>query len=487
MEKGTKPHIGIIGSGLGSLSAAVWLASEGFPITIWEQNWQPGGCTTSYWRKGYVFEAGATTVVGLEPNMPLGYILQKAGITIPARKLELPMQIKLADGRLINRYNNLEDWIVEAEKVFGSAKQRAFWEECKRMSDYVWENALAHTSFPPSNFTDLLKMAINFRPKQLRYLPNAFFTVEALLRKHNLHQHKLFRAFVNEQLLITAQNHAEEVNQLFGSAALCYTLLGNYYIDGGLLNLVQPLIDYLQIKGNIIHYRHKVENINSAGKSFIVKTNKGTFQCDKLISGIPLNNTLAVFPEARKRKASYIMESPQLNSAFQMGIAFREHFPLQTLHYQIHLPQPLPYIGSKSIFVSLNHPEDVDRVEGQAGMRVASVSTHIPHPAKNNSYPAEEIATYIIKVLEDQKLIRLQDIVYQHNSGPHAWQKWTGRADGFVGGYPQFKNIPIYKMADARLLPTGAYQCGDTVYPGQGIPGVALSGLIAAKKLLQDL
>jgi phytoene dehydrogenase-like protein len=40
-------------------------------------------------------------------------------------------------------------------------------------------------------------------------------------------------------------------------------------------------------------------------------------------------------------------------------------------------------------------------------------------------------------------------------------------------------------MMNARLT-KGFYLCGDSVYPGQGIPGVALSGMIAANKLLMD-
>jgi phytoene dehydrogenase-like protein len=41
-------------------------------------------------------------------------------------------------------------------------------------------------------------------------------------------------------------------------------------------------------------------------------------------------------------------------------------------------------------------------------------------------------------------------------------------------------------MKDARLDHKGAYVCGDTVYPGQGIVGVCLSGIIAFRKLMQD-
>jgi phytoene dehydrogenase-like protein len=65
-------------------------------------------------------------------------------------------------------------------------------------------------------------------------------------------------------------------------------------------------------------------------------------------------------------------------------------------------------------------------------------------------------------------------------------QQWTQRQFGFVGGYPQLMRIKPWQMLDARLDGHRAYICGDTTYPGQGIPGVALSGIIAYEKLKRD-
>jgi len=92
----------------------------------------------------------------------------------------------------------------------------------------------------------------------------------------------------------------------------------------------------------------------------------------------------------------------------------------------------------------------------------------------------------IIERLSELDFIKAENIVYTHSSTPAAWEKWTQRQFGFVGGYPQLMRIKPWQMLDARLDGHRAYICGDTTYPGQGIPGVALSGIIAYEKLKRD-
>lgn len=470
---------------MGSLTSAVLLAKRGLKVQLIEQNWQPGGCTTSYWRKGYVFEAGATTLVGLGKGMPLQYVLDEIGIELAVRKLALPMKVHLKNGKTINRYEALEEWIQEAERVFGKQGQRAFWEECFNVSEFVWRNSLKQLAFPPRKLKDLGAAISGFSIDQLQNLPNAFLSVESVLRKHNLHEHSDFVDFVNEQLLITAQNHMSEVNFLFGAAALCYTNYPNYYIDGGLLNLVKPLIEYIESKGGEVVYREKVEKITKGDGQYLVQTNKDTYKAGYLISGIPINNTLELFTDKAVAKLQLkTLNSKQLNSAFQMGVGFVPHKTFETIHHQIHLSKPLPETGSASIFISLNHTEDHSRTD-KPGEMVMSISTHAPDP-ENRKIDNAKVEEAVIDELIARDFLKKENIKFMHSSTPGAWVKWTARKWGFVGGYPQYLKVKPWQMLDSRLDMHKAYQVGDTVYPGQGIPGVTLSGIIAVEKMKLD-
>lgn len=477
----------LVGSGIGSLSTACLLAKSGKKVLVIEQNYLPGGCVSSYWRKGFVFEAGATTLVGLDKGQPLRYLLDTLGIDINARKLTHPMQVRLRNGRIVNRHENIEDWINEAKAEFGYDGQEEFWRLCYDISRFVWDVSIKQRTFPISNIKDLTNCILNASPKQLWNARWAFKSIQDLVIDFGLHYNDDFVDFINAQLLITAQNTMENVNVLFGATALCYTNYGNYYLDGGLISLSNRLIDYLKNHNGDIHFREKVENIHlEADKKYQIKTSKDEYKADFVVSGVPLNNTLQIFDGTLpKRLNEKLMISEQLNSAFQMGIGFKKKKHFDTIHYQIHLQKPLEGIGARTLFVSLNHPDDTTRCDDKDTM-VASVSTHWPDPDKNIDFDKSKLEQHVIDELVKHKFFSKEDIVYTHSSTPEAWEKWTGREYGFVGGYPQFMNIKPWQMADARLDKYKAYQVGDSVYPGQGIPGVALSGIIAFEKLKMD-
>ena len=477
--------VGVIGSGMGALTTAALLAKRGLQVKVLEQNYLPGGCTSSYWRKGFIFEAGATTLVGLDDQMPLKYVLDQTGIQVPVRKLDLPMQVHLSNGATVNRHEDLNAWIAEAEQHFGKQGQRPFWEFCYKISQFVWDTSIKQRHFPPTRLSDLWQSAKHASVRQAWYARYALMSMTDLLKKYGLLDNQLFVDFVNEQLLITAQNHHEEVNVLFGATALCYTNYGNYYVDGGLLNLVNPFVEYITAHGGEVSLREPVNTVKKESDGYLVTTKKREITCDYLISGIPLNNTLTIYDNGYAEKArKKLLHSDKLNSAFQMGIGFRSDRVFDSIHHQIHLERPLPETGSHSIFVSLSHPEDASRSD-EPGMRVASVSTHVPDPEQTiiDNEKAEEA---VITKLEQLGFLERSAIVYKHSSSPKSWQKWTGRAYGFVGGYPQFMGIKPWQMQDARLDGHKAYICGDTAYPGQGIPGTTLSGIIAYEKLASD-
>jgi len=232
----------------------------------------------------------------------------------------------------------------------------------------------------------------------------------------------------------------QDVNVLFGATALCYTMFSNYYVDGGLINLVQPVVNYCQAQGATINYGHEATAIVPGPKRYTITTNKSIFTSRFVVSGIPLNNTLALYADAElcHRLQKYVLPSEKLNGAFTMSLVLRQQ-PRPILHYQLHIPYGLPSINSKSIFISFSHSSDKSRTS--EGEQVASISTHIPDPEHNFIANKAEIEQAILQHLAQAGLVLPEHIVSYQSATPGAWQFWTKRAFGAVGGYPQYKNI----------------------------------------------
>lgn len=481
--------IAVIGSGMAGLSAAALLARDGAEVSVFERNWMTGGCSSTYTRKGYRFETGATTLVGLDDGMPLAVLLNALGIELEAERLELPMQVHM-NGAVINRYNDLERWVRESELHFGYHHQAGFWEECIQIAKKVWAVSGRQLTFPPQNLSDLFGMARNFQFRQLALLPPVFRNMLTVLRRHNLHQHSDFIRFIDEQLLITAQNKHQGVNGAFGCTALAYTLFGNYYLNGGMATLVDTLTENIKQKGGQIWLRKAVAKLIPAGKEWLLLCDGDEDRAqhyDAVVCAVPLNNLVDLLPPQNpitQRLARRCFPSDQLFSALQLGIGYHTKTVHRSIHHQIHLRKVLPELGSHSIFVSLHPPSDTSRAP--AGHATASVSTHWPNPQLLRLDSVQPAVEAILDELEHTGIITREQVTYVHHSGPHSWEKWTGRKWGFVGGYPQTANIPPWKMQGARSGIDGLYLCGDSTYPGQGIPGAVLSGMIAYTKLKSD-
>lgn len=468
---------------MGSLSAACILAKNGFKVTILEQNYQPGGCTSSYKRKDFVFETGATTLVGLDKGMPLKYLIDELGIELHGiRKLSVPMNVYLPDGEKLTRHQDINRWIEEAENKFGFEGQNEFWTDCFNTSNDVWNSSMKFKYFPPEKISDFVSLTLQSEFKDISMLPKAFRSIQSKLKKYGLDRNLEFVKFINEQLMITAQNTSTEVNELFGSTALCYTNFGNYYMDGGLLNLVNQLIGYIKRHGNSISFREKALKIEKQTLGYKVITNKSAHEAEFVISGIPLDNTMELMDLPAKVQ-SKIVAKEKLSSAFQWNIALNRKLETDALHHQFILDKPFAETDSSSFFVSLSHPEDKIRSENGT---IVSVTTHVANPETRQELDKQSLEIQILNKIELSNLFHKQDIVFEHASEPKDWQKWTGRKYGFVGGYPQLMATKPWQMAGARLDGHKTYQCGDTVYPGQGIPGVTLGGIIAAEKLISD-
>ncbi|MFW9930424.1 MAG: phytoene desaturase family protein, partial [Candidatus Thorarchaeota archaeon] len=71
----------VIGSGLAGLTAAAYLAKEGYSIEIYEQYREIGGVTATIHQDGYSWDIGPLLLEGFAPHEKLGKILAELGLS----------------------------------------------------------------------------------------------------------------------------------------------------------------------------------------------------------------------------------------------------------------------------------------------------------------------------------------------------------------------------------------------------------------------
>lgn len=493
----------VIGAGMGGLTSAALAAHSGMDVLLLEAAQVVGGCSSSYSKKGAVFETGATTLIGFDEYQPLWWLEKELGIQLKRRELLPSMQVHL-DGACITRFKDRSAWIAEAVRVFGQEKaQRRFWVLCFQLSDFVWNAALRNTAFPPREVADWWNMAKSNSPFDVAKLRFLLVSAHQKARSLGISNPDFFR-FLDEQLVITAQASSEQTPFLFAAPALTYTNASNFYVDGGLLTMAEQLLACIHQNRGEVCRRQRVTHIVKKDGEFRVHTAKGEeLHAPWVISNLPIWNNTDLFPAADfllKNRSDFGIESQKASSyhkevaaykkgvsthqdawgAFTMGVVMDDVFsPDEVLHHQF-IAKKKAFGESSSIFVSMSHPDDVKR--SPAGKRVLNISTHV-QPATWFDL-GEHYETSKIRLRE-----RILDYLDQHwtpfskqrihecfPATPITWQRWVFRHRGRVGGLPQKMNTSLLKWPSVKTGIPGFFQCGDTVFPGQGIPGVTLSG-----------
>ncbi|WP_407942650.1 phytoene desaturase family protein, partial [Meiothermus luteus] len=129
------------------------------------------------------------------------------------------------------------------------------------------------------------------------------------------------------------------------------------------------------------------------------------------------------------------------------------------------------------VFVSLSEPGDPGR--GHPGFRVLSASVHTPlsvwRGLSQEEYRQRKALWQARVEAQVERLIPGFRAAARFILGatPRTFQFYTGRQDGWVGGYPQVH--PLRTLSPRTPYPN-LWRVGETIFPGQSVPAVALGG-----------
>jgi len=474
----------IVGAGAGGLVAALYLQRAGRDVVLLEGKSRVGGCASSFAAKGFRFLSGATTLIGLEPEMPLGRVLSELDITFDAPLAAKNLTLHQA-GRAFTLSRDASANEAMWREAFGADFAR-FWSDSALLGARGWE-LITQLHFPPRGVGDLLGAAGNAGAWKL--LPSLLTTTKSKLDASG-EVPPLARALLDEVLLVSTQSSAAHTPYLFGALGLEYLQRPFVLATGGLASLVEHLGDAFVKRGGTLKLDTSVSSFARAGSGFSVQTSSGALEGEQLVLNLTHWDAQRLASDELKREfAGTVRRHPDAWATFTLYLGVQDVFGPDVAPYHQVVCEPLPASGAHSLFVTLGRADD--RTMAPEGFRAVTVSCHTPARAwegLSDEAHAEK------KAKATEELMRELERVFPALAGaekrvvmpgtPRTWEGFTGRQGGRVGGLP-FDFATLRRgFPTGRTSVPGLVRVGDTVFPGQSVPACAWGARRVVTELL---
>jgi len=491
-----KQHIVIIGGGLGGLSAAISLASEGFTVELIEKNDKVGGKLNILHKDGFAFDLGPSIL-----TMPhiFDALFTRAGKNradyVAFQSVEPHWRNFFEDGTTIDLTPDAETQAQEFAKLGpNTAVEFArFMAYSQKLSSATEAGYFAKGL---DSFWDLLKF---YGPLQSLTSFDVFRSMDQGVRR-----------FISDPKLVEILNYFIKYvgSSPYNAPALMNLLphiqydYGLWYVNGGMYGLAQALERLAVELGVTIRLNTEVVEIqHNQGRATAVRLNSGeVLAADILVSNmevIPAMQKLLGNSAADLKKMQHFEPSC---SGLVLHLGVNRIYPQLAHHNFFYSDQPRAHF--EAIFKSgrlsddptiyLVAPCKTDSAQAPAGCEIIKILPHIPHLNPDKPLSPDDYWVFRERVLIKLERMGLTDlrqhIVCEEYWTPHDIEARYYSNQGSIYGVvaDRFKNLGFKAPQRSGQL-ENLYFVGGSVNPGGGMPMVTLSGQLVRDKILADL
>lgn len=489
MPKASKPHIVIVGAGLGGLSAALRLTARGYSVEIVERHARPGGKLNVVEKDGFRFDAGPTffsmsyelrdlfadagmeTPVRLEPLDPL-YRVHIRGRERPITMWRDPEKLATEFPEEPDFARKLERYLDKAASVFEDTIDRIV----KRNFDSLAEYFFAMASVPP------------------KHLPLLVRSMWGQARRH----------FETE----TAASIMTLISFFLGSTPFTtpgvYTLLnhvefrhdGYWRVEGGMYRLVEAIVEELRRRGVRITLGREVvalerENgravatIDDAGErrradAVLVNADAASFRGEILGRKKYAPEKLDKMTWTMGAFSIYLGVEGKIDELtahnYFLGDDFRDY--AQTIFTRSDAPEkPYYYVNVPSRIAEDYAPP------GKTALMILAPVAHLQY--KPDWSDRERFADRIVEDLDRRMNLDLKNRILSRTIfDPEDWRRaFRLHRGSSLGLAHEMRRVGAFRPPNRDEEVSNLFYVGGSTAPGAGLPMVVISSRLAVERV----
>ncbi len=490
----------VIGSGIGGLSCAALLASYGFNVIVCESHSIPGGAAHGFERNGFKFDSGPSLYSGLSyspsPN-PLQQVLAAIGEELPYVTYDT-WGCCLPEGDFDTSVG-AEQFCEVLQKLRGE-QAVAEWRQLQRVMEPYAQAAVAlPTAALRLDFGAVWTLG-RYAPTMLRHAASLNKLTGSFSQIMNGTVNDPFiRNWLNLLCFLLSGLPANDTNAAEVAFMFADWYRPNVKLDypvGGSEALVNALVRGLTKHNGMLMLNAHVESIlteNKRASGAKLRNGKIIKARKAVISNASVWDTLKLIPEGTVplKYRSSKQATPECGSFMHLhlGINAKNIRTDLACHY-IYVKDWGLGITAEQNVVLISIPSLLDPSLAPPGKHVIHVYT-----PGNEPYKLWQGMDRLCEEYKQQKQVRAE-IMWQALERiipdikqrcevtlvgtPLTHERYLRRHNGSYG--------PAIKASEglfpsARTPLTGLFCCGDSTFPGIGLPAVAASGMIAANTL----
>lgn len=482
-------NISIIGAGIGGLSTACLLASEGHSVTVFEKNQTVGGKLNTVKADGFTFDTGPSLL-----TMP--YILERlfdqCGAKLSDHLSLLPLspicRYHYQDG---NTFDCFDDRLKTQEEIDKIAPEDS--EAYSRFLDYseslYTKTADAFIHNPLYDFSDFKNLDL-FSFFGIDTFSNVNHRVDSYFKSPYLR--KFFKRFTtyngSSPYLAPATLNViphVELNQ------------GGFYVDGGMYKIAEALLELAKSLGVIFNFGSMIDEILvSNGKTSGLISNGTVHESDLVIANSDSTETVVNLISEKsisikKKEAAKSIEPSCSGFVILLGI---DRVYEELAHHSIFFSEDYKY-EFKQIFNQKVMPDDPT-------IYVANTSSSNPEHAPENGSNLfilvnapylssnynwndhkQQYGHFVIQELEKRGLKDLsKHILFKDTITPaDFYSKYLSNKGSIYGTSSNNKFSAFIRPRNKSREIDGLYFVGGSTHPGGGIPLVIQSAFNAVE------